>query len=608
MPFSVEQFANYASSSIAGGAGGAGTFLAPGDLSMQVSAGQGTLFPATTNGPFRLVIGDPYGAHEIVLVTTRVSDTFTIVRGQEGDAPQNWAFGTPVQESFTAGSATAIWSRLTAPVYYADDYGAKGDGSTDDTLALQAMTDAARVAGGGTCLLRSNATYIVHLTVNPNVAGVSAALHLASNVTLDLNGATLKLGTNQAVDQQRMISNWNPQTSSTDAHIRIRNGIINGNALNQAGVGGLTQCDGIWLNYARDILVENIVAKNCYGNANTSPGEGRHILCRFCADVMYLNCLAYQDDGSNKTASGIAMYNCFNCQFVNCTVHDMFFSFGFTAYESSMVEMVNCSCYACAAGPGIQIEVCNQVTLSACQSGGSVLSYAQAGPIAASTNEAVKYGFEVFGCQHVQIADCVALNASITGFQLQDATTPAVTQNDVTLTGCTAGVSTSHGFATTGAGFDYHFVNCTAYSNTSRGFLIQHTGSTGQTKLTNCRAISNGTGFQIDATPLPFANMVNCEVQGNTTQATFAGVNVSKITGTLSAPAIPATTVAFANPFPFASTVHILGGTVTHINVDGTDVATATSATLPVTTRLPAGKSITLTYSVVPTSWVWVGD
>ncbi len=64
-------------------------------------------------------------------------------------------------------------------------------------------------------------------------------------------------------------------------------------------------------------------------------------------------------------------------------------------------------------------------------------------------------------------------------------------------------------------------------------------------------------------------------------------------------PAVPATTVGLRNPFWRDAFVHIAGGTVTAIAVDG--------RTLGVTSGLvavPSGRTITLTYSSAPT-WVW---
>lgn len=71
--------------------------------------------------------------------------------------------------------------------------------------------------------------------------------------------------------------------------------------------------------------------------------------------------------------------------------------------------------------------------------------------------------------------------------------------------------------------------------------------------------------------------------------------------GLLTAPAIPISTVALVNPFPYAALVTITGGTVSVITV-GTTVTGLTSGTVV----LAIGQTITLTYSAAPT-WVWFG-
>ncbi len=78
-------------------------------------------------------------------------------------------------------------------------------------------------------------------------------------------------------------------------------------------------------------------------------------------------------------------------------------------------------------------------------------------------------------------------------------------------------------------------------------------------------------------------------------------VNIDEGTGAIAAPAVPASTTALRNPFWRDAAVAITGGTVTNITVDGTTQLTAT----PGTVYVPAGRSITMTYSVAPT-WSWV--
>lgn len=76
--------------------------------------------------------------------------------------------------------------------------------------------------------------------------------------------------------------------------------------------------------------------------------------------------------------------------------------------------------------------------------------------------------------------------------------------------------------------------------------------------------------------------------------------STTTVRGSVTAPAVPATTVALTNPFWKHAAVTVTGGTVTVIAVDGT-ASGLTSGTVIV----PSGKTITLTYSVAP-SWKWV--
>lgn len=68
-------------------------------------------------------------------------------------------------------------------------------------------------------------------------------------------------------------------------------------------------------------------------------------------------------------------------------------------------------------------------------------------------------------------------------------------------------------------------------------------------------------------------------------------------------PAIPASGTPYTNVLNADATVTITGGTVTAISIGGQ----ATGLTTPATLRVPAGQSITLTYTVAPT-WTWFGD
>src|SRR6185312_9285109 len=94
------QFANNANTILAGP-------INPVVTTLQVAAGTGQLFPTpAANQPFLMTLLDAatQQINEIVLVTARVGDVFTIVRGQEGTTAKNWAGGDICAQLVTAGT------------------------------------------------------------------------------------------------------------------------------------------------------------------------------------------------------------------------------------------------------------------------------------------------------------------------------------------------------------------------------------------------------------------------------------------------------------------------------------------------------------------------
>lgn len=156
------QFANFVTPLITGGAGGVGTSLVSTDTTVHVTTGTGANFP--TVYPYQMAIGNPAGgasACEIVRVTASAgTDAFTIVRAQEGTNAQTWAVGVALQVGITALMHNAL-----NHVYLLKMFGGKVDGATDDTAALNAAIAAAAAAGGGivdigpgTCIVSSTIT------------------------------------------------------------------------------------------------------------------------------------------------------------------------------------------------------------------------------------------------------------------------------------------------------------------------------------------------------------------------------------------------------------------------------------------------------------------
>lgn len=81
--------------------------------SLTVASGTGALFPLPTGDDYFLItlIGTTYGdetAWEIIKVTSRSSDTFTIVRAQESTGAASWVSGVKIELRLTAGVMNTI--------------------------------------------------------------------------------------------------------------------------------------------------------------------------------------------------------------------------------------------------------------------------------------------------------------------------------------------------------------------------------------------------------------------------------------------------------------------------------------------------------------------
>jgi polygalacturonase len=134
----------------------------------------------------------------------------------------------------TAGLATA-WAALASPASAAGtfnvrDYGAAGNGSTNDTAAINKAILAANAAGGGTVVFPSG----TYRSAN--------SIHLLSNVTLQLDsGSTIMGASGTGYDAPES----NPNSQYQDfGHSHFHNAMIWGNNLSNIGFVGSGTIDG----------------------------------------------------------------------------------------------------------------------------------------------------------------------------------------------------------------------------------------------------------------------------------------------------------------------------------------------------------------------------
>jgi hypothetical protein len=177
----------------------------------------------------RVVILDPTAA---VTVTEQIVNVATVgVPGPAG--PPSLSLGAvtvgPSGDVLTSDGAAFV--SLAKTVIDPYDYGATGDGSTNDSAAIQDALDAADALGGGVVLLR------------PGVF-VCSGLLLDSNVTLmgsGVDATTLKAAasSNVPVVQTRdLATHTGTNNTTSEVNFVIADLTINGNKANNAGSNG----------------------------------------------------------------------------------------------------------------------------------------------------------------------------------------------------------------------------------------------------------------------------------------------------------------------------------------------------------------------------------
>ncbi len=245
--------------------------LSSGATSVTVQSGDGAKFPSA---PFQVTLYTTDAASgEIVKVTAKSTDTFTIVRAQESTTAQTWAQGAHIELLVTAKIFDDFQARTEVIVATDGSGDYNCDGTSDESEINEAISNLP--SGGGVVLLKKG-TYTISGNINI----------LKNNVTLrgEGKGTKIVLANSSNVD---MIQVGNGSTIVNDCVVEEMT--VDGNRSNQSSLGSpvviwgssgtkalrnivrgchLTNCllDCLKLIYAdKSIITNNIIDENTGG-------------------------------------------------------------------------------------------------------------------------------------------------------------------------------------------------------------------------------------------------------------------------------------------------------------------------------------------------------
>jgi hypothetical protein len=537
------------------------------------------------------------------------------------------------------------------------NYGAAGDGVTDDSVAVQTWLNAvaAQTPNGGNGYADPG-TYLI---------GTTPSLNGANRIRLAGAGqATIFRAKNATQPNLLQFTNC--------TRIQIASMAFDGNraGVNQIATQYLTLA-GIWMQNCDDITLSRLRIDNAYSSGVMLNGG--------CTNVA-MSRLRLTNSGDNQIyvrAQNLTPFTpCSNVTITNCIATGGSFS-GIQGLGSTYLTVTGCVCNSngptSAQGDGIGSEGCSYFTFvgNVCASNGiqgiqsrftsevgtnqqsshgliagnlcynHTSSNGDAGGIGVNDTDDITvgpnhcyanyYGLNVnggfgLGVSHLKVEGGTYRSNLNAGIRLAPGSGsdykidgPYVADNGADNLTCSAPVQIRGGsylrapasregiHLATGANNSL-IVGAEISNNHDNGVLID-SPVTG-TQIREC--LFNGSGSdqlravqeQAGAGPTAIQNCVILNQQNNL----YVLNNASSIgPGPLTAPAVPATTVALANPFPGLATVYITAGASTCAVAIGATTMLTLAAAGTGTVQLPIGQAIKLTYASAPT-WTWAGS
>ena len=280
----------------AAAASGKARFYAPGTLSATVlvytddSASTSATMPVTLDAggratiyalePVRMIVKDStetttyydgivnLNRHDSIYVTATGinSGNETTLESVLATAVTSFGAGFQYKES-TGATARNYVDVLGERLVSVKDFGATGDGSTDDTTAVQAAITRVKARGGGYVYLPKG-TYFISAALTVDTAGVSIigagrGIAIIKNSTISGNGITVNLGS--ATDCKLVLRDFSITHSTTSSGSAIA--VTNGDRIRIENVGVALHRTGINCSAVSDAVLQECIVESTDANA-----------------------------------------------------------------------------------------------------------------------------------------------------------------------------------------------------------------------------------------------------------------------------------------------------------------------------------------------------
>lgn len=459
-------------------------------------------------------------------------------------------------------------------------YGAKGDGSTDDTTPIQNAINDAQASGGVVYL--PTGVYLVSATLTVTAAGVSivgagktATIIKTNSSTLDIvaignTGAPFNVGGIRDLSFNSSVTRtagWCITISGMQDFFitNVRCQTTNGNGLRfgsggfLAAIGFISDCSifttGAFVGMEFDSGNERYVS-SCWLQGDLTAGS---IGMKFAGSAgdYFRDVSVVTYEAGIKYTGGTNTFTTFNN-----VLSDQNAVSGFDFSAGSNFGILLNGCWASSTGTasisaiGFRFTAADGVILNSCRA----INNGGHGVLVNST----ALNIEIYGGLYTgnsQQSSGVANGITI-----------AASAQKVNIVGAKCGV--------------------VAGAANQQAYGINIGASTDNISVLDCDVVGNLSAGIIDG-----CTTVGHRVMNN------RGYNPTVTTVTQ--PSVPATTVAQNNTTGQDCTVYINGGTLTDIKVGGVSLGLP-AATTNIGIAVPAGSSISMTYSVAPT-WKWAG-